>query len=76
MKTFQLFIFILLCGLASESQAQANTSGDDLDRTVHTVLFKFVPQTTSRQIDEMMHNIKGLTSTITGISKVSCGSNF
>ena len=75
MKASQLFIIILL-GLSVQVNAQdQNTTTSNL-KVIHTVLFKFIPNTSSEQIDKLTAGIVKLKNTIPGIEMVSYGKNF
>jgi len=75
MKASQLFIIILL-GLSLQVNAQdQNTTTSNL-KVIHTVLFKFIPDTSSEQIDKLTASIVKLKNTIPGIEMISYGKNF
>lgn len=75
MKATQLFIIILF-GLSLEVLAQdRNTTAQNV-KVIHTVLFKFIPNTSNEQIDRLTSGIVTLKNTIPGIELVRYGENF
>lgn len=75
MKATQLYIIILL-GLSMQVNAQAQNTTASNVKVIHTVLFKFIPNTSDEQIDRLTSGIVKLKNTISGIEMISYGKNF
>ena len=75
MKASHLFIIILL-GLSLQVTAQDQNIIASNVKVIHTVLFKFLPNTSSEQVDKLTSGIVKLKNTIHGIEMVSYGENF
>ena len=75
MKVSQLFITILL-GLSLQVSAQYQNITASNVKVIHTVLLKFIPNTSDEQIDKLTAGIVKLKNTIPGIEMISYGKNF
>jgi len=75
MKANQLFIIMLL-GLSLQGNAQEQNTTASNVKVIHTVLFKFISNTSSAQIDRLTLGIVKLKNTIPGIEMISYGKNF